>query len=90
MSPTTSFISRPAKVMVPPKGITANMLSAAKIAIIGAMTNSGLSAAAGMRSSLVKDLMPSAMGCKSPKGPTLLGPGRTCTWPSTFRSKRVR
>ena len=70
--------------------MTANMQRAANTEIAGARTKTGLSACAGTRSSLVNDLMPSAMGWNSPNGPTLLGPNRTCTRPSTFLSARVR
>lgn len=45
---------------------------------------------AGFRGSLVKSFTASAKGCNSPHGPTMLGPFRSCMWPSNFRSTSVR
>ena len=45
-----------------------------KTEIVGATTNKILSAPAGITSSLKTNLRPSAIGCKSPNGPTRLGP----------------
>ena len=47
-------------------------------------------AALGLMSSLVKSLSASAIGCSRPKGPTRLGPMRTCMKPSSLRSQSVR
>lgn len=38
----------------------------------------------------MKSFTPSATGCNSPYGPTMLGPFRSCMYPSTFRSNRVK
>ena len=69
-----------------PKGTTATEMSAQESAMIGARMKRGRATARGMRSSLRKSLMPSASGCKRPKGPTRLGPQRFCMRPMTLRS----
>lgn len=40
--------------------------------------------------SFVISFRPSAMGWSRPRGPTKLGPFRSCIYPSSFRSRRVR
>lgn len=40
--------------------------------------------------SFVISLRPSAIGCSSPRGPTKLGPFRSCIYPRSFRSSKVR
>ena len=86
----TREIRLPKSSMTSPKGITAKSEMAAVMLIMGAMTKRGLSACAGTRSSLKKVLIPSAMGCNRPKGPTRLGPYRTWMRPRILRSARVR
>lgn len=44
----------------------------------------------GFVASFVISFNPSAMGWSSPKGPIRLGPFRSCMYPSSFRSSRVR
>lgn len=44
----------------------------------------------GYTGSLINSLIPSAIGCNNPKGPTMLGPFRSCIYPSIFRSIRVK
>src|SRR3990172_11448932 len=56
-----------------PKGITANTVRAGRKMRIGAAQNSGLSAWRLVIASLRKSLIVSAMGCRSARGPTLLG-----------------
>lgn len=38
----------------------------------------------------MKSFTPSATGCNNPHRPTMLGPFRSCIYPSTFRSSRVK
>ena len=59
-------------------GTTAQAAIATVRVITGASTNRILSAPVGMMISLNTSLMPSAMGCSRPSGPTRLGPMRTC------------
>lgn len=70
-------------------GIGVHMVKANAIARVGAPKNSSFTEVAGLRGSLTKSLIPSAMGCNRPY-PTTLGPFRICIYPNTFRSKRVR
>lgn len=44
----------------------------------------------GRTGSLMNSFTPSAMGCRSPYGPTTFGPFRSCIYPNTLRSIRVR
>src|SRR4029453_7861336 len=53
-----------------PNGITAKTMKAAATAMYGAKKKSQRSAFSGTKSSLVRSLRPSAMGCNSPHGPT--------------------
>src|SRR5712691_3889800 len=57
---------------------------------IGASEKRNRFAPAGMMSSLKKSLIPSAIGCRIPYGPTSIGPMRSCIQLKTFRSARVR
>src|SRR5262249_48364022 len=58
---------------------------------IGANLNRGLSAIAGMMSSLRSSLMPSAMDCAQPcQPPTRMGPRRSCICADTLRSSQIR
>lgn len=45
---------------------------------IGVAINKMGEAVDGRRGSLIKSLMPSAIGCRSPYGPTMFGPLRNC------------
>ena len=55
-------------------GNTANDSNTVTMMMAGAMTKTGLSANGGIQSSLVKILIMSASTCRSPNGPTRLGP----------------
>lgn len=57
---------------------------------VGVMRNRSGDALEGRIGSLIKSLIPSAIGCRSPYGPTTFGPFRSCIYPSTFRSNSVR
>src|SRR5438552_3114843 len=57
---------------------------------IGASEKRNRFAPAGMMSSLKKSLIPSAIGCRVPYGPTSMGPMRSCIQLKTLRSARVR
>src|SRR5437667_4797900 len=81
-----SPIVRPKRWIVSPHGITAVATSAVITLSAGARTNTTLSACDGMMSSFMKSLMPSAIVCRSPNGPTRSGPIRSCMCPITFRS----
>src|SRR6267154_6601756 len=72
-----------------PIGITAHARKAAATAIVGAMTNSVLSVAAGTKLSLNASFTPSAASCSSPNGPTRFGPGRRWIRPSATRSNHT-
>src|SRR5215467_196617 len=61
-----------------PNGTTENTINAAATAMYGAKKKIQRSAFSGMKSSLVSSFKPSAMGCKSPHGPTRMGPSRAC------------
>src|SRR5688572_24755535 len=59
-----------------PNGMTEKTMNAEATAIYGAKKKIQRSAFSGMKSSLVKSLRPSAIGCSSPHGPTRIGPSR--------------
>ena len=69
--------------------MTLLMISAGMNAMQGAMKNSAPLAVVGKVSSLIRFLMPSAIGCSSPPGPIRLGPIRFCIHADTFRSISV-
>ena len=79
----------PNKVVVPPKGITAAAIMAGTTLSAGASRKRARSTWLGIRSSLKNSLIPSAMGCSSPQGPTRVGPKRTWMRAITFRSTQV-
>ena len=56
----------------------------------GASRNSALFALAGRMISLNSSLMPSAIGCSRPNGPTRFGPMRIWIQPMNLRSHSVR
>src|SRR5258708_17349638 len=72
-----------------PIGITAQERNAAATAIVGAITYRTLSVFAGMKLSLKASFTPSAASCRSPYGPTRLGPGRRWIRPSATRSNHT-
>lgn len=57
---------------------------------IGAMMNMVMDDVSGRSGSLMKSFRASAIGWRRPWGPTTLGPLRSCIYPRTFRSIRVR
>jgi hypothetical protein len=67
-------------------GITAQAIIARPKVSIGAIRNSNRLAPAGMIVSFMIIFSASANGCSRPKGPTTLGPLRSCIAASTLRS----
>jgi len=63
--------------------------STVAITIPGAITNTALSAKGGIQSSLKKILIISATTCSKPKGPTRLGPRRSCQSASSLLSTQI-
>lgn len=59
-------------------GIGAHVISAIVRAMIGDMVNKIGEDMVGLVGSFMISLMPSAIGCSSPRGPTRLGPLRSC------------
>ncbi len=86
MSVMYSVTSRPKSRTAGPNGITAKVMSAGTITMMGAAVNTHLSARVGVMSSFSRSFMASAIGCSMPYGPTRIGPSRTCTHAMTFRS----
>ncbi|MNV17635.1 hypothetical protein D3C71_1084280 [compost metagenome] len=72
-----------------PQGITAELIHAVIIAIVGPKIKSTLCAPAGIISSLKKNFPPSHKGCKIPKIPARSGPYRSCIKPAILRSASV-
>src|SRR6185295_19589782 len=72
-----------------PNGTTEKTMKAEATAIYGAKKKIQRSALSGMKSSLTRSLMPSAIGCKSPQGPTRIGPNLACMNAEIFRSRYV-
>src|SRR5215467_15400686 len=72
-----------------PNGITEKTINAEATAIYGAKKKIQRSAFSGMKSSLVTNFNPSAIGCSSPHGPTRIGPRRACMNAEIFRSRYV-
>jgi hypothetical protein len=70
-------------------GITAPTHSAGMNDMHGARKKRARFAVRGSVSSFRMFLMPSAMGCSQPPGPTRLGPRRFCIHAETFRSMNV-
>ena len=71
------------------QGITEQVISAAVMARPGPNTNNALLELVGIISSFMMSFNPSAKGWSSPKGPALLGPGRSCNTAATFLSAKV-
>lgn len=59
-------------------------------ASIGVIRNRKGEDVEGRIGSLINSLIPSAIGCRRPYGPTTFGPLRSCIYPRTFRSIKVR
>ncbi len=70
-------------------GITAKVTSEGTRTRMGASTKKNRDAVAGSVSSFRMFLIPSAMGCRSPKGPTRFGPRRSWIHAETRRSASV-
>lgn len=56
----------------------AHIIRASNRAMVGARIKSVGDACVGRIGSLINSLTPSAIGCRSPKGPTMFGPFRSC------------
>ena len=69
-----------------PHGITALVINAVIMVIAGPAINKNLLDAAGIKSSFINILTPSAKGCNNPNGPARLGPRRSCINAATFLS----
>ena len=67
-----------------------HMVRARVRAKIGAIINIETDEVRGRKGSLMNSLTASAMGWRRPYGPTMFGPFRSCIYPRTFRSIRVR
>lgn len=72
------------------RGMGAQRVRARVSARMGANRNNTGEEVEGRTGSLMKSLTPSAIGCRSPYGPTTFGPFRSCIYPNTFRSSKVR
>ena len=70
-------------------GIVTQIMNAESITMRGAAQKIAFSEEAGIMSSLIISLMPSAMGCINPMGPLRVGPNRRCNRPRAFRSSHV-
>ena len=79
----------PAMLMVLPNGMMEIETSASTTDKNGARIKRDLCTCGGVRSSFRMNLMPSASGCKSPNGPTRVGPHRFCMRPTTLRSSHT-
>lgn len=71
-------------------GIGAQEISARVRAIIGDTVNRIGDDMVGFIASLVISFKPSAIGWSRPMGPTRFGPLRSCIYPRSFRSSKVR
>ena len=71
-------------------GIGSHMTMARVSASMGAVKNKRGEEEDGRMGSLINSFTPSAIGCSSPYGPTTLGPFRSCMYPNTLRSTRVK
>src|SRR4029077_16128535 len=78
---------RPNRLTSGPNGITAYTISAGTMEMMGAAVNTHLSARVGVMSSLIISFTASATGCRTPYGPTRIGPSRDCAHAITFRSR---
>lgn len=84
--------SRPKFMLVSGRGIGmgAQVVSARVSAMIGERVNRIGDESVGFVGSFRISFTPSAIGCSRPSGPTRFGPFRSCMYPSSFRSRRVR
>lgn len=71
-------------------GMGAHSIRARVRARVGAARNRNGDEVDGRMGSLINSFTPSAIGCKRPYGPTTFGPFRSCIYPRTFRSTRVK
>src|SRR5262245_43258921 len=74
---------------IPENGITAKAMMAGASVMAGASAKTRRSDFAGTTSSLMSSLKTSAIGWRSPRGPTRRGPRRTCMNAITLRSSSV-
>ena len=74
----------------PEMGITARAVKAGITVRMGARVKRKRSARSGMMSSLIRSLIPSAIGWRIPWNPTRRGASRTCMKPRIFLSRSVR
>ena len=81
-----SEVFSPNKVISPVIGITAKAMKHVVALMIGAIINTILSAAAGIKSSFRASFTPSANPCKTPNFPTRFGPRRICMRATSRRS----
>jgi hypothetical protein len=72
------------------KGITAQDKTLKKKVLIGAKIKIIKLEELGIKVSLLKNLIASAMACNKPKSPTTLGPLRRCILAKTLRSNIVK
>ena len=82
-------MSRSAAITLGENGITAAVPSANSTVSGGARRNSHLSALAGTMLSFCSSFSASANGCRSPAGPTSVGPRRLCMRPENLRSNQI-
>lgn len=71
-------------------GSGVHVISASVSAMIGDSMNKIGDDIVGLVGSLIINLIPSAIGCSKPIGPTRFGPFRSCMYPNSLRSSRVR
>lgn len=71
-------------------GMGAQIDMARAKAMVGASRKRAWEEVEGRIGSFTNSFTPSAIGWRSPMGPTMFGPFRCCMYPSTFRSIRVR
>lgn len=71
-------------------GIGIHRLKARVSESVGAIMNSDVDVANGRRGSLINSFIASANGWRTPYGPTIFGPFRSCMYPKIFRSTSVR
>lgn len=67
-----------------------HIVKASVSARIGAIINIVTDEVVGRNGSLINSFTASAIGWRRPYGPTILGPFRSCIYPRTFRSIKVR
>ncbi len=80
---------RSAGIRCGPMGMTTSMTKTPASVMTGPRMNRGLSAPAGMMSSLPRSLIPSASVWSQPCQPTSMGPRRLCMCAETLRSSQI-